>query len=240
MVDVALMSYYMTPASEHKLTNPDEVQHVISGLKFRKAPGTNGIPNRALKHLPKRAVSFHAKIFNAILLTYNFPTMWNHARVISILTPGKDPALSSSNRPISLLDTIGKIFEKILLARILHEVGKRGLLRDEHFGFRPTHSTSLQLTRLVERITRNFGEKRLDSTAFLDVAGAFDTVWIDGLLYKLTLLNVPCYIVHKLSSYLNDRTFDASFQTATSFHRLMLVGWPGWMDLPYPLQSVRQ
>jgi hypothetical protein len=45
------------------------------------------------------------------------------------------------------------------------------------------------LARLVERITRNFGEKSLTSVVFPDVAKAFDTVWIDGLLYKLTILN---------------------------------------------------
>jgi len=55
----------------------------------------------------------------------------------------------------------------------------------------------LHLALLVERITRNFGEKRLTGAVFLDVAKAFDTVWIDGLLYKLTLLNFPSYIVHK-------------------------------------------
>jgi hypothetical protein len=66
-------------------------------------------------------------------------------------------------------------------------------MRDEQFGFRPKHSTSLQLARLVERITSNFGEKRLTGAVFLDVAKAFNTVWIDGLLYKLTLLNFPSY-----------------------------------------------
>jgi len=89
----------------------------------------------------------------------------------------------------------------------------RGLLRNEQFGFRPRHSTSLQLARLFERITRNFGEKRLTGAVLLDVAKAFDTVWIDGLLYKLTLLNFPSYIFQTISSYLRGRTFEASFQT---------------------------
>jgi hypothetical protein len=79
--------------------------------------------------------------------------------MISILKPGKDPALLLSDRPISLLDTIGKLFEKILLAGILHKVNLRGLMRDKQFGFIPKHSTSLQLARLVERITRYSGEK---------------------------------------------------------------------------------
>jgi hypothetical protein len=100
--------------------------------------------------------------------------------VISILKPGNDPALPSSYRPISLLDTIGKLFEKILLARILHVLKERALMRDEQFGFRPRHSTSLQLAPVVERITRNFGEKRLTGAVFVDVAKAFDIVWIDA------------------------------------------------------------
>ena len=163
-----------------------------------KAPVPKGIPNRALKRLPKQAVSLLARIFNAVLHTHHFPQTWKHSQVISILKPGKDQALLSSYRPISILDTIGKLFEKILLARILHVVNERGLMRDEQFGFRPRHSTSLQLTRLVERITRNFGEKRLTGAVFLDVAKTFDIGWIDGLLYKSTLLNFPSYIVHTI------------------------------------------
>jgi hypothetical protein len=116
------------------------------------------------------------------------------------------------------------MFEKILLARILHEVSERGIMRDEQFGFRPRRSTSLQLTRLVENVTRNFSEKRLTGAVFLYVSKAFDTVWIDGLLYKLTLLNFPFYIVHTISSYLLNLTFEASFQTATSSPRDMRAG----------------
>jgi hypothetical protein len=87
-------------------------------------------------------------------------------------------------------------FEKTLLARILREVSERGLIRDEQFGFKP--STSLHLARLVERIIRKIGEKTLTCAVFLDVAKAFDTVWIDGLFSELTL-NFPSYIVHIIS-----------------------------------------
>jgi len=59
----------MTSASEPKLTNLEEVQEAIRGLKVSKAPGPSGVPNRALKYLPQRAVSLLVLIFNAILLT---------------------------------------------------------------------------------------------------------------------------------------------------------------------------
>ena len=73
MVDVALRSYFISPVSEPHFTTPDEVHAAIRGLKVSKAPSLNGIPNRVLKHLPKRAVSFLAYVFNAVLLTHHFP-----------------------------------------------------------------------------------------------------------------------------------------------------------------------
>jgi len=117
--------------------------------------------------------------------------------VISIHKSGKDLALPSSYRHISTLDIIGKLLEKILVTRIVYEVSDRGLMRDDQFEFRSRHSASLQLARPVERITRKFGEKGLTDAVFQDLSKAFDTVWIDGLLYKTTCLNLPSYKVHK-------------------------------------------
>jgi len=64
-------------------------------------------------------------------------------------------ALLSSYRPLSLLDTTGKLFEEILLVRIPSKVSWRGLLRDEQFGFSPKHSTSLHLACLVKSDQEN-------------------------------------------------------------------------------------
>jgi len=59
----------------------------------QQGSGPNGIPNRALKHLPQGAVSILVLVFNAIFLTHHFRTACKHTRVISILNPGNDPAL---------------------------------------------------------------------------------------------------------------------------------------------------
>ena len=60
MVDVAPMPYFLIPAREPKLTNPDEVNEAIRRLKIRKAPEPNGIQYKTLKHFPQRAVSLLA------------------------------------------------------------------------------------------------------------------------------------------------------------------------------------
>ena len=78
---------------------------------------------------------------------------------ISILKPGKVPALPSSYWPLFSWPRLINYLKKIILTRILYEVRERGRMRDEQFGFPPNHSTSLQLVRLVKRITRNFSKE---------------------------------------------------------------------------------
>jgi hypothetical protein len=164
-VDVAMRAYEYAPASEPTLTTPSEVIKAIKGLKVGKAPGPNIIPNRVLRHLPKRAITFFTIVLNVVLRRHYFPAVWKHARVLPILKPGKAPSSPLPTDPC-LLDNVGKLFHKICLTMVLREVNERGVLRDEQFGFRPKHSTALQLARLVERVNRNFDERRITGEPF--------------------------------------------------------------------------
>jgi hypothetical protein len=58
----------------------------------------------------------------------------------------------------------------------------------------------------------------------LDVAVTFNTLLVKGLLYKLTVHNFPSYLLKILSSYLDCRTLQTSFKTATSMCRVMRAG----------------
>ena len=100
------------------------------------------------------------------------------------------PYINSVSGQHFLLYMVGKLFKKILLARILIEVAKHWLMQDEQFGFQPKQ---VLLARLTEKINRNFGEKRLIVVVVFDVAKAFDTVWISGLL------NLPPNLVETTS-----------------------------------------
>ena len=115
-------------------------------------------------------------------------------------------------------------FEKILLSRIMVEINSQGLLRDEKFGFRLGLSTTLQLARLVERVKRKFDEKRPTGAVFRDVAEAFDSVWIEGLLFKLTILEFLSYLANLITSYLHSRTFCGYLLGG----HLFLSPHPGW------------
>ena len=94
--------------------------------------------------------------------TQYFLAAWKHARMFSILKPGKEPALPSYYRPISLLETTGKLFEKIILSRILYQVSRRRLLRDEQFGFRPKHCATARSTcrKSIQELLREENNRR--------------------------------------------------------------------------------
>jgi hypothetical protein len=65
MVDEAMQPYSFAPESESKVTNFEEVQDAILGLKVGKLPGPHGILNGAAKHLLP-IVSLLDRFINAI------------------------------------------------------------------------------------------------------------------------------------------------------------------------------
>jgi hypothetical protein len=73
MFNEVMCVYVYAPASEQKLTGPSDVLQAIRVLKVGKAPVPNGIPNRVLRHLPKRAITFLTKVFTADLQRQYFP-----------------------------------------------------------------------------------------------------------------------------------------------------------------------
>jgi hypothetical protein len=94
--------------------------------------------------------------------------------VFSILKFGKNLALPSSYQPISLLDTIGKLFEKILLSRRQYDLSEgEVVLCDEQFAFRNKQSTTIKLTHLLDRVSRFLDEKRPNRRCFLRCGGSF-------------------------------------------------------------------
>jgi hypothetical protein len=101
------------------------------------------------------------------------------------LKPGKPPNELISYRPISILPIVSKVFEKLLLQRLLPIVEIKRLIPNHQFGFRQRHSTLEQTHRDVKKINEALENKQYCSAAFLDISQAFDKVWHTGLLYKL-------------------------------------------------------
>jgi hypothetical protein len=223
---VATLAVERPSPQEIPLVTPGEVSRILRGLKNSKAPGIDNLHPCTLKRVPLRGVIFMVKIFNACLIRGYYPAGWKTGRVVPIHKPGKDPTLPVSYRPISLLPILGKVFEKTINTRLLAHHTANNTLQPEQFGFRKQHSTTQQLIRLTEHITRGFNVRSFTAMALLDLAKAFDTVWHDGLLYKLINTNTPTYLTLILQSYLTDRHFVSAVRNEQSAPRPIPMGVP--------------
>lgn len=207
-------------------TDLDEIRSIIKKLKNMKAPGDDGIFYILIKKLPESTLSFLVKIFNKCFQLAYFPDKWKNAKVVPILKPDKNPAEASSYRPISLLSSISKLFEKIILSRMMVHINENSIFAEEQFGFRHGHSTTHQLLRVTNLIRNNKSEGHSTGVALLDIEKAFDSVWHEGLIVKLKKFNFPLYIIKLIQSYLTDRTLQVNYQNSKSERLPVRAGVP--------------
>lgn len=154
--------------SPPKAIHPLEVRIFIDKLANNKAPGYDLISNYILKNLPWKAILFLTNIYNSILRITYFPAVWKYSEVVMILKPNKPPDCLNSYRPISLLSSFSKLFEKILLHR-LNSLEILKVIPNHQFGFRKHHSTIQQCHRLVDYISSALESKNYCPGVFLDV-----------------------------------------------------------------------
>jgi predicted house-cleaning noncanonical NTP pyrophosphatase (MazG superfamily) len=189
-----------------KNITPAEVRSAIFKLPLRKTPGYDLITAEILREMPRKGIVLLTQIYNSILRIHHFPIQWKLSEVILFHKPGKPTHLTSSYRPISLLPTTSKLFERLLLTLIEPILNMNDVIPAHQFGFQQKHSAIQQLHRVVDYIAVGFEKKEYTAGVFLDISSAFDKVWHKGLLYKLKRL-LPDVLYRIMQSYLEDRFF---------------------------------
>ena len=206
--------------------SPLEVaKEIDNNLNPKKSPGYDEISPKMLKELPRKAIIHLTHIYNAILRMEYIPEQWKRAQVIMLLKPGKPPENVASYRPISLLPSLSKLLEKLLLKRLKPIIERKNLIPEHQFGFRNKHSTIDQVHRVINVISKALEEKKYCCGVFLDVAQAFDKVWHKGFLIKLRdqLPHTWCAL---LESYLTDRQFRVVHEEAITEWKDISAGVP--------------
>lgn len=113
-----------------------EIIGIINSIRPFKSAGPDTIQNILIKKLPPSIIKLITAIINkCIQLTY-WPDSFKVAKVIPILKSGKPASDPHNYRPISLLNALGKIFERVIYKRLIEVVESKQLLPDTQFGFR--------------------------------------------------------------------------------------------------------
>ena len=183
-----------------------EVLKILNSLDTNKSSGPDKIPNKLLKMCALIIAGPLSKLFNKSLLSGIFPHSWKRACVTPIFKKGSssDP---TNYRPISLLPNLSKILEKLVFNKIYKHLSDHNLITEKQSGYRPGHSTHIQLLYLTHQLYSALNENNNFTAVFLDISKYFDKIWHEGLIAKCeTQFNISGSLLAWLKSYLKDRS----------------------------------
>ena len=196
--------YPLTSYLDSIVLFPPEVDLVLKTLATGKASGPDGLNNRVLKELANEISEPFCSLFNYSLRTGSFPRPWKEANVSPVPKKG-NVSLLSNYRPISLLNTAGKVFERLVFKHLFNHFRDNNILTSLQSGFIPGDSTVNQLTYLYNTFCCALDDGKEVRVVFCDISKAFDRVWHPGLLHKLKASGVSGTLLDWFENYLSER-----------------------------------
>ncbi|MES9992837.1 MAG: reverse transcriptase domain-containing protein, partial [Candidatus Thiodiazotropha sp.] len=183
---------------------PLEVESILKTLPVAKASGPNGLSNRILRELSKELSYPYCLLFNQSLRLGTVPASYKEANVCPV--PKKSDLSEVSNyRPISLLNSENKVFERLIFKHLFNHLRDNNLLSSLQSGFLPGDSTVNQLTFLYNTFCQALDSGKEVRAVFCDISKAFDRVWHAGLLAKLKAAGVTGNVHAWFADYLFNR-----------------------------------
>ena len=163
----------------------NELQDKIKTLQPKKACGVDGILNEMIKYTDNKFQLAILKLFNIILSSGIFPNIWNQGLITPIHKSG-DKFDPNNYRGICVNRNLGKILCIIINSRLVHFLNENNVLSKCQIGFLPNYRTTdhvFTLHTLIDNQTNQ--NKGKVFSCFVDFKKAFDSIWHEGLLYKL-------------------------------------------------------
>lgn len=154
-----------------------------------------------------------------------FPRKWKQQRLVLLPKGNKPPDEPTSYRPLCMLDTAGKVLERIVHQRI--EAAVDPLLASNQYGFRKGRST-LDAINMVVKTARDAiagtrwkgGTKMYCLVVTLDIKNAFNSANWYLIMKTLNEMNVPAYLQKIVASYFTDRLLKYDTKIGPKEHKI--------------------
>ena len=194
--------------SEENQTN---IEKLIDKLKIDVATGADNIGAKLIRDSKTTISTPLTKIINKCYHLNTFPECMKNAVIIPIHKKD-NPDEISNYRPISILPTLSKIFERSAVDQLVEYLEKNKLLSPSQHAYRKRHSTVTCLMEVINYVYNLLEKKLYTAIASLDLSKAFDSISHKRILEKLTNLGVKTEAVLYIKSYLSNR------KQVTKFH----------------------
>ena len=206
--------------------DPLSVKECMQSLKVKNTEGYDRIPQRVLVDGVDVLVDPFSKLFDKIYHEKSIPKQWLIAKTIPIYKNKGEKKNIESYRPIANLCSATKIFEKLILKRILdiQDENKCDLTGGNQHGFKQKRSNSTLSIQLQNLIARTLDEDKLVLLASLDLSSAFDIVNVDLLIKRLHILGLPKDVIELIGVWLNNRMFYVTVEGNNSLLYELLMG----------------
>lgn len=201
-----------------------ELDVAIAALKQGKAAGLDDIRNEQIAHFGSETKKWILCMFNRCLDENAMPKIWRKSKIIALPKPGKALDDPKNFRPISLLCCLYKLFERMILNRLVPNVDEQ--LIPEQAGFRPGKTCTAQILNLTQYIEEGYEQRKITGAVFVDLSSAYDTVNHRLLLAKLYSITHDYGLVTVIRSLLENRRFYVTLGDKNSRWRIQANGLP--------------
>ncbi|KAI5701029.1 hypothetical protein M8J75_005366 [Diaphorina citri] len=201
----------------------DELLEAMININTNKAPGPDKIPPLVVRETILTIPQTILDLMNTLLKRLIVPKEWKEARVALIPKTAKKPNEPVAYRPICLLNSFGKLYEKMILKRLLTEIDEKQLIDTNQYGFLPGKSTTQAINEVVKISMNEIKKKRwkrnLCILIALDIRNAFNSApWIHIIS---SLEGLSPYLIEIFKSYLEERDI-----VGEEFEKHMTAGVP--------------
>ena len=223
-VNVSYKQYLTNPTDarfQFEEVSVDTTTQLISKLKSKDTKGHDLISNNLLKAIKHEIVKPLTFIINQSLKTGTFPDRLKVARVRPLFKKG-DNQLITNYRPISILPSLSKIFEKVMHMQLTYYLESNTLMATTQYGYRRGHSTELASLELEDRIYGHLENNDIPCAVFCDLSKAFDCLSHPILLDKLDYYGIRGIPFQLIKTYLQNRIqfvqINSTMSTTTSIN----------------------
>ncbi|CAF4343507.1 unnamed protein product, partial [Rotaria magnacalcarata] len=193
-----------------------DIKGAIRSLRSKKSSGFDQVSNVMIKLLPEHYHTLLTQAYNDLFRNAQWGKEWKTARTIC-LNKSENPAPTTDQlRPISMLPTCSKIYERLFLTRFNSWTTRMNILPAQQSGARPHQATTSRVNCLLEQITQSLRYNSFTPVVYIDFLQAFDKLWQQGLLLKLYRLNCPASYLVWIAHYFSDRTLKIDYEGVES------------------------
>ena len=194
-----------------KPTNVQEVTEIIKKLKAKKSAGVDNISNFMIKKLSPGYIECLCACFNEWMSNSRFLEEWKLAKIVTLNKLKAGIPSCDQTRPISLLATHSKVYEKIILNRVQEWAGSNNIIPEEQSGFRKGCLLQTRALSIYQEVKNNLAGNVPVMGLYVDYKKAYDLVWHKGLVVKLHRMQIPPEILKILINWLYSRRAYVSF-----------------------------